>query len=64
MADPTFWDDPEKSAPLLRERRALERRLETLNRLRADADDLAAWKELVAEGEADADLQPFLVRVG
>jgi peptide chain release factor 2 len=64
MEDPTFWDDPEKSAPLLRERRALERRLETLNRLRSDAGDLAAWKELVAEGEADADLEPFLVRVG
>jgi peptide chain release factor 2 len=63
MEDPTFWDSPEKSAPLLRERRALERRLETLNRMRSDADELATWKELVAEGEADADLETFLARV-
>lgn len=37
--------------------------METLKRLRADADELEAWGELVAEGEADSELAGFLERL-
>ena len=48
MEAPGFWDAPAASAPLLKRRRSFERRLATLNRLREDADELAAWQELVS----------------
>jgi peptide chain release factor 2 len=67
MEAPGFWDNRAPNAPLLRERRDLERRLGTLSRLRADAEELAAWKELMAGDEeaveSDADLEQFLVRL-
>ncbi len=63
MEVPGFWDKPGEHAPILRQRRALERRQETLNRLRSDAEELAAWGELLAEGEADEDLTSFLNRL-
>ncbi|MEM7051234.1 MAG: peptide chain release factor 2 [Acidobacteriota bacterium] len=63
METPGFWDDPSRSAPLLRKRRTLERRLETLKRLQDDGDELDAWRELVAEGEADDELSTFLRRL-
>jgi peptide chain release factor 2 len=63
MGKPGFWDDPAANAPLLQRRRALERRLATLEKLRADAGELEAWGELLAEGEADADLGRFLDRL-
>ena len=63
MEAPGFWDDPAASAPLLKRRRNLEKRLATLNRLRADADELAAWQELVAEGEGDDEIEEFLGRL-
>jgi len=63
MQEPGFWDNPTANASLLQQRRALERRLETLNRLRADADELATWKELLAEGEADEDFSRFIERL-
>jgi peptide chain release factor 2 len=63
MERPNFWDSPAQNAPLLRQRRSLERRLETLIRLRKDASELAAWRELVAEGLADEELPRFLDRV-
>jgi peptide chain release factor 2 len=67
MEAPGFWDSPAGNAPLLRERRELERRLTTLGRLRQDADELAAWKDLMAGDEEavenDPDLERFLVRV-
>ncbi|MEM7479823.1 MAG: peptide chain release factor 2 [Acidobacteriota bacterium] len=63
MENPDFWDDPAKSAPLLRQRKALERRLATLEKLRSDGADLAAWSELLAEGEADPELERFLGRL-
>src|SRR4029077_3045399 len=40
-----------------------ERRLETLNRLRADAEELDTWRELLAEGEADPEFDRFLARL-
>jgi len=63
MQRPDFWDQPEENADLLRKRRALERRLETLKQLRSDAGDLEAWRELVAEGEVDPELEKFLDRL-
>lgn len=60
MQAPDFWDDPKKSAPLLRERRNIERQRDTLHRLRRDADDLAGWRELLAEGEVDEEAVTFV----
>ena len=48
------------SAPILRERRALERQLETYQGLVTDGEELTAWGELLAEGLADDDLAAFL----
>ena len=63
MEAPVFWDRPADSAPVLRKRRGLERRVALLKRLRADAEELETWQELVAEGEADADLGRFTSRL-
>jgi peptide chain release factor 2 len=63
MQAPGFWDNHAGSAPLLQQRRGVERRLATLNRLRADAEELTAWQELVAEGEADEEVVGFLDRL-
>ena len=60
---PGFWDDPSKTAPLLRKRRGLEKRQATLTDLVADSDELGAWKELVAEGEADDEVETFVDRL-
>ncbi len=68
LENPGFWNDPAKSAPILQERRGLERRLETLKRLRNDAGELQAWRELVAEiggqTESDPEMERFLSRLG
>jgi peptide chain release factor 2 len=63
MEAPGFWDDRSGAAPLLQKRRSLEKRLATLNRLREDAEELAAWKELLAEGEGDEEVDDFLKRL-
>ncbi len=63
MEQPGFWEAPARSAPLLQRRRALERRFETLKRLRADSGDLEAWRDLVSEGEGDPELDRFLDRL-
>ncbi len=60
MEAPGFWDNPGKSAPLLQERRGLDRKLATLKKLRTDASDLDTWSELLAEGEADPEVETFL----
>ncbi len=44
----------------MKERKRLERRLETLDSLRAADGDLEAWRELLAEGESDPELTTFL----
>ena len=64
MESPGFWDNPEKSSPLMRKRRGLERRFKTLTRLREDSDELATWRELIDEGEHDDELEGFLGRLG
>jgi len=63
MPAPGFWDRPADSAPLLQKRRGLERRLDLVKRLRADAEELAAWNELLAEGQADDELLRFADRL-
>ncbi len=63
MEKPGFWDDRAQSAPLVQKRRGLERQLETLKRLDADSEDLAAWRELVEEGEGDREAADFMGRV-
>lgn len=62
MQAPDFWDDPEKSKPILQKRRALERQLESLKRVRSDAEELEAWTELLAEGEDESEARGFLDR--
>jgi peptide chain release factor 2 len=65
MEMPGFWDRPKESGELLQKRRQLEKRVETLNRLRADEEELATWRELLADGDvqADGDAVEFLTRV-
>ena len=63
MQAPDFWDHPEDNKAILQKRRAVERRLNTLNQLRSDAEELAAWQELAEEGETDPELGKFLDRV-
>ncbi len=64
MSQPGFWDNPAKSAQVLRQRRQLEKRKETLDHLAANASDLEAWRELAAEGESDPELERFLTQLG
>jgi peptide chain release factor 2 len=59
-----FWDDPQSSSPVLRRRRSLERRLDTLKRLERDSEELETWRELLAEGEHDREFDGFLDRLG
>jgi len=63
MQQPGFWEDPVASAPVVRRRKAIERRLNTLDQLRSDEADLEAWGELLAEGETDPEVEGFLNRV-
>ncbi|MBW8874909.1 MAG: peptide chain release factor 2 [Acidobacteria bacterium] len=63
MQEAGFWDNPAKNASILQKRRDIERRLESLNRLRADADELATWRELLDEGEADPEFDRFIDRL-
>ena len=63
MQAPDFWQRPAENAPLMQRRRALERRLDSLQRLRADTSELEAWRELVSEGVADPDLERFTARL-
>ena len=65
MEDPSFWDSPEKSKPILRQRRAHEKRIKILEQLRADAEELLAWRELRAESDEDedAEMTAFLGRL-
>jgi peptide chain release factor 2 len=65
MEMPGFWDKPKQSAELLQKRRQVERKVETLKKLRADEGDLEAWQELIAgeEGHADPELVTFLGRL-
>ncbi len=62
---PGFWDRPTESAGLMQKRRAVERRVETLRKLRIDEEELATWRELLGDaGDADPDALAFLARLG
>lgn len=63
MEVPGFWDDHQSSAGILQERRALERSLAKLTGLREDASELETWRELIAEGLADVELDRFVARL-
>ena len=52
-ANPDFWNDPKKSAPVLKEKKALETSLEQAAKLEGQIDDLDAALELAAEGEEE-----------
>ncbi|MDY7092790.1 MAG: peptide chain release factor 2 [Acidobacteriota bacterium] len=60
MQQPGFWDNPETSAPLLKERRDLERQKETLDRLGSYSEELEVWRELVEEGEGEDELEKLM----
>jgi peptide chain release factor 2 len=53
MGEPGFWDDPATAGKLGAEHSRLQRRVDTFERLRADADDLEGLVELADE---DSDL--------
>jgi peptide chain release factor 2 len=64
MEMPGFWDRPTESAGLMQRRRAVERRVETLRKLRADAEELATWRELLGDaGDADPEALAFVARL-
>jgi peptide chain release factor 2 len=52
-ADPNFWNNPEKSAPVLKEKKVLELALQRADKLTSTRDDLAAALELAEEGDDD-----------
>ncbi len=53
QSDPHFWDDPQKSAPILKDKRVLELALERAKKLESTRNDLVAALELAAEGDDD-----------
>ena len=44
----------------MQKRRGLERQVATLQKLRSDAEELETWKELLGEGEGEAEADRFL----
>ncbi len=46
MQDPAFWSRPEENKAVLQRRRAAEKKVKLLRRLRKDAEELATWREL------------------
>jgi peptide chain release factor 2 len=63
MQEAGFWDNPGKNSTILQKRRDLERRLETLTRLRADSEELATWRQLLDEGLEDPEFDAFIGRL-
>ena len=63
MQQPDFWDDPEKGAPLVKKRKGLERRIQTVEGLDEDALEIETWQELLQEGELDPEVHAFTKRV-
>jgi len=63
MQEPEFWGRPAESATILQRRRQIERRLASLRKLREDESELRTWRELVAEGESDPELERFTQRL-
>ena len=65
MEDPSFWDRPDENKSILRQRAATEKKVKLLLQMREDSDELATWRELIAEdpSAADADAESFLERL-
>jgi peptide chain release factor 2 len=63
MREPDFWTRPAESATFLQRRRQIERRMASLRKLREDASEVGAWRELVAEGESDPEVERFTERL-
>ncbi|MEY4630650.1 MAG: hypothetical protein RIQ81_770 [Pseudomonadota bacterium] len=62
-ATPDFWNQPEQSAPILKEKKNLEARLAMAERLRRAIEDLDAAIELAGAGDEDylAEAEALLV---
>ena len=52
ISDPAFWNDPEKTEPVMRERKRLTRALEAEQGLAQAASDIETLFELAREGES------------
>ena len=52
MQDPAFWSRPEENKAVLQRRRAAEKKVKVLRRLRKDTEELATWRELYDEDQA------------
>ena len=67
-AEPGFWDDPEKSQPVLKETRTLEGHVEKYNKILSNADDIEVMIEMAAEEddaeEMVAEIQEELTALG
>lgn len=48
-AEPGFWDDPEKSQPVLKETRTLEGQIEKYEKITSSFDDIEVMLEMAAE---------------
>jgi peptide chain release factor 2 len=52
-SNPDFWNEPEKSAPILKEKKALEVAIERAGNMKSSIEDLEAAIELAKEGDED-----------
>ncbi len=55
-AEPGFWDDPEKSQPVLKETRTLEGHIEKYEKITSSFDDIEVMIEMAAEEEDPEEL--------
>ena len=55
-AEPGFWDDPEKSQPVLKETRTLEGHIEKYEKIAQSAEDIEVMLEMAAEEEDGEEL--------
>src|SRR4051812_34928633 len=64
MGEPGFWDEPDAAGKVGAEHARIGRRLDTFEKLRADADDLDGLVELAEEdAELAAELEETLASV-
>ena len=49
MQDPAFWSKPDENKAVLQRRRAAEKKVKLLRRLRKDTEELATWRELYGD---------------
>jgi peptide chain release factor 2 len=65
MQDPAFWSRPEENKAVLQRRRAAEKKVKVLRRLRKDTEELATWRELYDEDQAavETEVRAFFDRL-